>query len=103
MLHAMGTFDLHINLPINKKLYKLWVADSREKQVKGLSGLKDIPDDHGMIFIYSKPVLHNFTMENTHIPLNIIFLDENFNTIETFKCEPLQKEPIAPKSKFSYI
>jgi uncharacterized membrane protein (UPF0127 family) len=47
------------------KNYKLFVADTPSKRSKGLSGIKNIPNNCGMIFVYGeeKPD-RSFTMKN---------------------------------------
>ena len=61
---------------IGSKRYTLFVADTRIRKKKGLSGLKSIPRNTGMIFLYNKEESNrSFTMKNVYFPLRIIFLD----------------------------
>ncbi len=83
--------------------YTLWVADTPKKKSLGLSGIKSLPKKHGMIFVYDNDVQNSFTMKNTFIPLIIIFLDKNFEILETFKCKPQQKRSIIPSVKYRYV
>ena len=83
--------------------YTLWVADTPTKKKIGLSKVKRLPPRHGMIFVYSTPVNHAFTMANTSIPLTIMFLDKNFEVLEVFKCRPFEKKKVRPKSDYSYV
>ena len=75
-MHEFKDYDI-VNAKINGKSYKLYVADNTKKMSKGLSEIDALPEKTGMIFIYDKPVTNNFTMKNTKIPLNIIFLEKN--------------------------
>lgn len=93
-----------ITTPIKGKKYNLWVADTPQKKRLGLSPLGSLPRGWGMIFTYDSDVHHGFTMEKTKIPLTIIFLDKNFNVVDSFKCRPGQKGSIKPENKnYRYV
>ena len=92
-----------VKVPIKGKRYKLVVADTPEKKRIGLSKVKKLPVGNGMLFVYKTPVNHAFTMEKTCIPLTIIFLDDQMNIIDVFKCRPFQKRKVRPKSDYSYV
>ena len=92
-----------IKLPISGKTYHLYVADNDEVRNRGLSGLRSIPYNTGMIFVYPDSAPRSFTMRDTHFPLNIIFLDENYNVIEVRKGTPRQNEKITCKKPAKYV
>ena len=93
-----------IKQPIKGRgVFTLWVADTDTKKRLGLSRLKKLPKKHGMIFVYDKDVLNPFTMKNTMIPLTIIFLDENFNIIDTFHCNANSSKSVVPSKKYRYV
>ena len=83
--------------------YTLWVADTSQKKAIGLSRVIKLPKRHGMIFTYTEDVDNAFTMKNTSIPLEIIFLDKDFEIIDYFKCRPFEKRAIRPSSKYRYV
>ena len=80
-----------IEVPINGDLYTLNVANNRKLRQKGLSEVEHLPFREGMIFIYESPVHYSYTMENTKVPLQIIFINENFEIIQQFTCKPKEK------------
>lgn len=82
--------------------YNLWVADNPKKKMQGLKGVRQIPRNHGMIFIYDKDVDHNFTMEGVKIPLRIIFLDKDYRVINAINAKPGQSG-INPGKKYRYV
>ena len=83
--------------------YHLWVADTPKKRTLGLSKIKSIPNNHGMIFVYDDDKPRVFTMRNTYIPLEIIFLDKNFNVVYHEKAKPKQRRSIECPFQCRYV
>ena len=83
-----------IQTPIGGRIYTLYVADEHEKRVKGLSGIRHLSKSEGMFFKHDKMGCRSYTMENTHIPLRIIFINDNFNVVNEFNAKPCQKEEV---------
>ena len=84
-------------------IFKLWVADTRQKQTLGLSKIKSIPRNHGMIFVHEDEKPRVFTMKNTFIPLEIIFLDKDFNIVYRERAKPRQKKSIVCEKPSMYV
>lgn len=92
-----------IKTPIKGKSYTLAIADTPIKKKIGLSQVTKLPSLCGMLFVYKRPVDHAFTMKNTSIPLTIIFLDQDYKILETFKCGPFDSSYIKPSQNYSYV
>ena len=84
-------------------IFSLWVADTPKKRSLGLSKIKSIPKNYGMIFVYQDDAPRSFTMKNTFIPLQLIFLDKNFNVLYQEKGKPRQAKSINCKEKCRYV
>jgi hypothetical protein len=54
------------------------IARTANERTRGLSNRAAIPWDHGMLFVFDTVADHAFWMYETYIPLDVIFLDENF-------------------------
>lgn len=55
--------------------YQLAVADSGAEQEKGLGGRMALPQNQGMLFAFKGDDIRCFWMKDTHIPLDMIWLD----------------------------
>ena len=82
-------------IKIGDKEYKVLVAETEEEKVTGLSKTKELPEDEGMLFVYEEPQEElYYTMQDTEIPLDIIFLDAEGVVISVNSVEALDKEPV---------
>jgi hypothetical protein len=50
------------------------IADSREEQLRGLMGRRELGADDGMLFVFPKQQFTGFWMKNTLIPLSIAYM-----------------------------
>lgn len=75
--------------------FTLYVADTPSKWQHGFKG-KDVADNEAMLFVFPKNGLKTFWMKGTKTPLDIVFLDENFQVSDivgaaqpcNFICKP---------------
>ena len=44
-----------VDITVGDKKYKVEIADTPEKQEKGLMGRESLPENQGMLFIYDEP------------------------------------------------
>lgn len=83
-----------------KATFKVAIADNNQKRSIGLMNVKNMAQDHGMIFIFDENKEIAMWMKNTHIPLDMIFIDKN-NQIVSIKhmATPFSLEIIPSKFK----
>lgn len=93
-------------LKINGQIINVEIADTVEKQVRGLSGRKNLPENSGMLFIFNTSDYHSFWMKDMNFGLDFIWIsgDEVVEITENVRPEDYQP-PIAlvPKNKIDKI
>jgi uncharacterized membrane protein (UPF0127 family) len=60
-----------------------------DKIERGLMYRDHLPEDHGMLFVFSRPHPLAFWMKNTKIPLSVAFLDTDRRIINLADMEPM--------------
>ncbi len=83
-----------VDITIGDKKYKVEIADTPEKQEKGLMSRESLPENQGMLFIYDEPQDLSYWMKNTLISLDIIFIDDDMEVISVKQGQPMSEEPI---------
>lgn len=80
------------------------IADTPLERATGLMYRRSIPAKAGMLFIYEQSKPRIFWMENTYIPLDIIFLDEDMRIVMIQKNQkPLSKKLIPSYKNSLYV
>ena len=91
-----------MKIEIGDKKYNVEVAQTDEDRAKGLQGKEKLADDEGMLFIFDKPQTVGFWMQDTSIPLDIVFIDEDFEVISIYKGKPYD-ETIAEEDNVQFV
>lgn len=77
-----------MKIEIGDKEYEVSLAITEKEKEKGLQGIKELADNEGMLFIFDEPDTVSFWMKDTAIPLDIIFIDEDYEVISIYKGMP---------------
>jgi uncharacterized membrane protein (UPF0127 family) len=75
------------------------VAATRAERVHGIQQDRDFRGSSGMLFVYDEPQRPAFWMQETHIPLGIVFFDPEYRVISTAEMLPfttVRHAPTAP-------
>ena len=84
----------------------LELAITPAERAKGLMHRKYLEENSGMLFVFEQEGKPEFWMNNTLIPLDIIFIDSNKKITDIMAAEPCKKEPCksyTPKAEAKYV
>lgn len=90
----------------NKTLaeFKIEIADSPYERQTGLMYRDSLDEQHGMLFIFENSELRGFYMKNTLIPLDLIFIDENYEIVHIYsKATPYETASISSQLPAKYV
>jgi hypothetical protein len=74
------------DIKIGDKEYKVKVVTSEEDKTTGLQGIKELPENEGMLFDFSDdPKEVSFWMKDTLIPLDIIFINDEKEVVYVYE------------------
>ena len=71
------------------------VADDNNERGKGLMFREKLNENDGMLFVFDDESYLAFWMKNTLIPLDIIFIDENYGIVDIKNAVPCKEDPCA--------
>lgn len=82
-------------ITINDKIYYVLVPETEQEFKVGLSKHTKLDDDQGMLFKYDSPQRTvTYTMQDTSIPLDIIFIDDEGEVISVRSVQANSEAPI---------
>ena len=84
--------------------FDIYVAVTREQQMRGLMFVRELPLTTGMLFVYSREGQRSMWMRNTYIPLDIAFASDNGSIINIARdTVPLSEESISSAGPATYV
>ena len=89
-------------IKINNKQYQVKIAKTEEQRKKGLQGVEKMKDNEGMLFVFDSPQTVQFWMKDTYIPLDIIFIDEDYTVLSIYKGKP-NSTTLAEEDNVNYV
>ncbi len=79
--------------------FRVELADTPETQARGLMYRKNLPPDHGMLFVFAEPRPVAMWMKDTFLPLDMIFLDATGRVVDIAeRTEPLSTKIIQSRA-----
>lgn len=66
---------------VEDAVFELYIADTDAKRVQGLSGVKALSENEGMLFMFPQRAKHGIWMKDMHFAIDIVWLDTTKNII----------------------
>src|SRR3989344_5651272 len=77
----LGNIENISAVKIGNAIVQVELADTVIKRTKGLMFRKSLGENEGMLFIFPSEGKHTFWMDNTYIPLDIIWISANMKIV----------------------
>lgn len=77
-----------MKITINDKTYNVKEAKSEKDKIKGLQGVKELGENEGMLFYFDPPQEAQMWMKDVLIPLDIIFMNDDWEVTKVHRGEP---------------
>ena len=91
-----------VSIAINKHIFIVEVARTKEQREKGLMFRKELKEYEGMLFVFPEDRFMRFYMKNTLIPLSIAFILNNGEIIQIEDLKPLDETIVFSRTKARY-
>jgi uncharacterized membrane protein (UPF0127 family) len=76
-----------------EELLRVYEATTAAARAQGLMGVRSLPDDVGMAFVWGSPTTSGFWMKDTLIPLSIAFVSADDRIVSIQDMTPCTAEP----------
>ena len=101
-LHARAQMP-EITLTIAGHKLTAEVAATNPERMQGLMHRRMMPENRGMVFVFTEVAPHAMWMENTFIPLSVAFIDSNgiITNIEDMKPQTRDSHPAVKPVRYA--
>jgi uncharacterized membrane protein (UPF0127 family) len=91
--------DTYFPIKVGDRSLQLQLALTPSEHQKGLMFRKELPENHGMLFLFERPKQQGFWMKNTSLPLDIGYFDPGGKLLEVHKLFPYDETPVASRGR----
>jgi|APHM01.1.fsa_nt_gi Uncharacterized conserved protein len=92
-----------MNSSFMKTFLNVRVADTPEERKTGLQGREKLSNYEALLLDFDQPSNHKIWMKDTHVPLDIVFMDEDANVIDIKQGEPQDTTRLSADENVSYV
>jgi len=80
------------------------IADSEQETQLGLMFVNELEEDKGMLFVFNQSSPRSFWMANTPLPLDIIFVNSDFEIVRIHRnTPPFSRESFSSEAPAQYV
>lgn len=91
-------------ITLRGQVFTVDVAETEKELARGLMYRKTLPEKSGMLFLYNPPRPVAMWMKNTHIPLDMVFIDAGGRIIDIAeRTQPLSETPITTENDVAAV
>jgi len=100
-----STFSNQSILTNGELVVPVEIVDDIASRVRGLSGRESLPEDSGMLFVFSELDFHGIWMKDMNFSLDIIWFDENLRVVNIKREATPESYPTVfrPTTKSLYV
>ena len=104
--YMVTAFRPTVEVRTGSNVYHVWVANTDEQRVQGLSGVKQLSPNGGLLMDFEQNGAWGIWMKDMLVPLDIIWMDEKKKVVYIVKNVPPEQATssvMRPKSAARYV
>lgn len=75
--------------------FRVWIAADPVSRANGLMLVREMPPDHGMLFLFEQTQYTSFWMKDTALPLDLVFIGADGRVVNiAYGTRPFSEDPI---------
>jgi len=82
---------------------RVTIASTPDQIEQGLMGVRSLRYGTGMLFMFDRDSDGAFWMKNTHVPLDIVFIDSSWRVGSVRHGSPMSESPIVPAMPYRFV
>ncbi len=103
MILAVDPTPLIAETSAGERRFDIEIADDAGERERGLMFRQEMNDDHGMLFVFEDTREVGFWMQNTPMPLDLIFIGQDGRVRAVLPGEPFSTAVISPNTPIRFV